>query len=84
MSEPYLGQAPIECPTCGDHDWQQDQDYSATDRHYLSWQPQGTPQYHFTYELRSTSDENTAPWQCPNGHIGDDDIQEAIEATMSL
>lgn len=81
---PYLGHTPIECDICGNHDWTQIQDYHATDKHWLTWQPQGTPQYHFTFETTATSDEDTKPWECANGHIANDDLQDVIEAVMAL
>jgi hypothetical protein len=72
---------PIACPTCGETDWTQTQDYAATDRHWLTWiyNQHGAGHYNFTYEQVATSDENTNRWKCSNGHEASDDITEAIE-----
>jgi hypothetical protein len=74
----------IACPECGCIDWTQTQDYQATDRHWLTWSDADT-KYNFTYELQSTSDENTGNWFCQqNLHEADDKIQELLEERMSL
>ena len=73
---------PIRCPEpgCDDFNWRQDQDYQATDRHYLDWGPGHAPmQYNFTFQQRSTSDENTGPWECTNGHVAPDELQDVLD-----
>lgn len=70
---------PIECPTCGERNWTQTQDYGATDRHWLTYDtslPGG--EYVFSYEQIATSDENTNRWECSNGHEADDEIEAEL------